>query len=155
MLKIPREIYEEMVAHAREAMPNEACGMVHAQGGVPFEVHRVKNIAGDEKSGHPFRYEMDPMQQFRLEAQRDETGETLFAISHSHVGSEARPSPNDEWQAFFPPGEFDRDPAYPNTFYILVSLASEPPEVRAWSMLKCTSPDEARPVVIEEPIEVV
>src|SRR5437763_3787458 len=143
MAKIPRAIIEEMIAHAREDAPNEACGMVHAKDGIPIAVHRVKNVAGDDGAGSPYRYLMDPMQQFALEEQRDTTGETLYAIYHSHVASEARPSPTDERQAFFPPGEFDREPAYPQTLYILVSLAEEPPPERAWRV-------GTGPVVTEE-----
>ena len=132
MVSIPRAIVDEMVAHAREAKPNEACGMVHARDGMPVAVHRVTNIAGDDRTGSPFRYEMDPMEQFHLEEQRDASGETLFAIYHSHVASPAYPSPTDVRMAFFPPGELDREPAYPETYYVLVSLAEEPPPVRAF-----------------------
>ena len=42
MPRIPRAIVDEMVAHAREDLPNEACGMVHARDGVPVAVHRVR-----------------------------------------------------------------------------------------------------------------
>jgi proteasome lid subunit RPN8/RPN11 len=156
MARIPRAIVDEMVAHAREDAPNEACGMVHAKDGVPIAVYRVKNVAGDDGNGSPFRYLMDPMRQFRLEQQRDETGEMLYAIYHSHVASPARPSQTDERQAFFPPGEFHAgDLAYPETYYILVSLASDPPDVKAWRVLRPATPSDERPVVIEEPIEVV
>jgi [CysO sulfur-carrier protein]-S-L-cysteine hydrolase len=155
MPRIPRAIIEEMIAHAREDLPNEACGMVHAQAGEPVAVHRVKNVAGDDGHGSPYRYLMDPMQQFRLEQQRDDTGESLFAIYHSHVASEARPSQTDERQAFFPPGEFHRDPAYPETYYILVSLAHEPPDVRAWMIRRPLDAQDTRPEVVEAPIEVI
>ncbi len=79
-----------MVAHAREELPNEACGMIHGVDGAPAVVHRVKNAAAS-----PYRYEMDPLQQLKLEQRRDETGETLFAIYHSHVDSEAWRSKSD------------------------------------------------------------
>ncbi len=147
MPRISRAIIDAMVAHAREDLPNEACGIVHARDGVPVEAYRVKNATAS-----PYRYLMDPMQQFRLEQQRDETGETLFAIYHSHVASEARPSQTDRRQAFFPPAQddhdFDREPAYPGTWYILVSLAEEPPPVRAFQVRRGGEVDE-------EPIEIV
>ena len=143
MPRIPRAIYDEMVAHAREDLPNEACGMVHARDGVPIEVHRVRNVAAS-----PYRYEMDPLRMMKLETQRDDTGETLFAIYHSHVASEARPSPTDVRMAFFPPGEMHREPMYPTTYYILVSLGSDPASVRAFFI-------RTGGVVDEEEIEVV
>ena len=143
MPRIPRAIVDEMVAHAREDLPNEACGMVHALDGVPTAVHRVTNGAAS-----PYRYEMNPLQMMRLENRRDESGETLFAIYHSHVASEARPSPTDVRMAFFPPGEIDREPMYPETYYIVVSLAEEPPVVRAFFVRQGGTVDE-------EPVEVI
>ena len=142
MPRIPRAIIDEMAAHAREDLPNEACGMVHANGSMPVTVHRVKNDAAS-----PYRYEMNPLQMMRLEGQRDREGEMLFAIYHSHVGSAAYPSPTDVRMAFFPPGEVDQEPAYPETMYILVSLASEPPDVRAFWIRRGGE-------IVEEPIEI-
>lgn len=143
MPRISRVIIDEMAAHAREDLPNEACGMVHAKGGVPVAVHRVKNDAAS-----PYRYEMNPLQMMRLEGKRDGEGETLFAIYHSHVASPAYPSPTDVRMAFFPPGEIEREPAYPETMYILVSLAAEPPDVRAFWIRQGGE-------IVEEPIEIV
>jgi len=143
MPHIARAIVDEMIAHAREDLPNEACGMVHAREGVPIAAHRVANVAAS-----PYRYEMNPLQMMGLESQRDATGETLFAIYHSHVASEARPSPTDVRMAFFPPGEIAREPMFPETYYIVVSLAGEPPSVRAFRI-------RAGGVVEEEPIELV
>ena len=95
----------------------------------------------------PYRYLMDPQQQLQLELQRDRSGETLFAIYHSHVASPAYPSPTDVRMAFFPPGELDREPAYPETYYVLVSLAEEPPPVRAFHI-------RVGGEIAEEPVEV-
>lgn len=131
--------------------------MVHANGGVPVALHRVTNIAGgrDEVTrqyfGSPYRYLMHPMEWLKLERQRDATGEQLFGIYHSHVASPAYPSPTDMRMAFFPPPDdqfgLDREPAYPETMYILVSLASEPPDVRAFWIRRGGE-------IVEEPIEI-
>lgn len=143
MPRIPRPLYDEMVQHARQDLPNEACGMIHARGGEPVAVHRVGNAAAS-----PYRYSMEPREQLQLEQLRDDHGETLFAIYHSHVASEAYPSPTDVRQAFFPPGEVEQEPSYPDTWYILVSLAQEPPPVRAFRI-------ERGGTIREELIEVV
>jgi proteasome lid subunit RPN8/RPN11 len=163
MPRIPRAVVEEMVAHAREDLPNEACGIVHARDGVPCAVHRLRNVAGAEaitdreelrrRTGwadlaSPFRYLMDPLALARLEQQRDESGEQLFAIYHSHVASEAYPSPTDVRTAFLPPGAFDMEPMYPRAYYILVSMAHDPPQVRAFHI-------RSGGVVEEEPVEVL
>ena len=143
MPRIPRAIIDEMVAHAREDLPNEACGMVHAQDGTPIQVHRIGNTAAS-----PYRYEMNPLQLMRLERQRDDEGETLFAIYHSHVASAARPSPTDVRMAFYPPDSTDKPPMYPETYYILVSLEHEEADVRAYHIRQGGLIEEA-------PIEVV
>ncbi len=143
MPRIPRAVVDEMVAHAREDLPNEACGMVHGRDGVPVEVHRVKNAAAS-----PYRYEMDPLQMMRLERAREDGGDSLFAIYHSHVASRAYPSRTDVRMAFFPPGEMDQEPMFPGTYYILVSLEHEEPDVRAYLITRGGD-------ITEEPIEVV
>jgi proteasome lid subunit RPN8/RPN11 len=158
MARIPRAILDEMIAHAREDPANEACGIVHARDGVPIAVHRLRNVGGEGRQPSPFRYLMDPLQFMRLEQQRDATGETLFAMYHSHIQSEARPSRTDERQAFFPPAtnpeDYDREPAYPGIYYILVSLTQEP-TIRAWRVSRRSDPTSDRPQVDEEAIEVV
>lgn len=142
MPRMSRGVVAEMVGHAREDLPNEACGMVHAKDG-ELVVHRVTNAAAS-----PYRYEMDPLQMMRLERRRDEEGESLFAIYHSHVASQAYPSPTDVRMAFFPPGEMDQEPMFPETYYILVSLEHEEPSVRAFRIRRGGA-------IEEEPIEVV
>lgn len=143
MPRISRALVDEMITHAREDLPNEACGMVHGKDGEPIAVHRVGNA-----SASPYRYEMNPLHMMRLERQRDEQGEDLFAIYHSHVASQAFPSPTDVRMAFFPPGELDQEPMFPGTYYILVSLEHEEPSVRAFHIRRGGT-------VEEEPIEVV
>jgi proteasome lid subunit RPN8/RPN11 len=117
---IARPLVDEMVAHSREDLPNEACGVVHAIDGVATSVHRVTNAAAS-----PYRYEMAPLEQLKLEQRRDSEGEALFAIYHSHVASEARPSQTDVNMAFWPPGDISGALMYPETIYVVVSLADE------------------------------
>lgn len=156
-MRIRRDLYNEMVAYAHADPGNEVCGLIHAKDGEAIAIHPIKNVAGEGRTPSPFRYLMDPLQQHKLEVQRDESGETLFAIYHSHIASEARPSRTDERQAFFPPAErpedYDREPAYPGTFYILISLTQQP-AVRAWRVEKRRDPNFGGPHVEEEPIEV-
>ena len=129
MLRIPKKIIDEMILHAIDDLPNEACGQVNGKNNKPLTFNRVKNVAAS-----PYRYSMDPLTMLKLEQAREKTGEDLFAIYHSHVASEAYPSPTDIRQAFFPPGQFDREPMFPECFYILVSLAQDRPEVRAFKI---------------------
>lgn len=143
MPRIPRPLVDEMIAHAREDLPNEACGQLNGLDGQAVSAHRVKNVEAS-----PYRYSMDPLAMLKLENARDESGESLFSIYHSHVASEAYPSPTDVRQAFFPPGAVERDPMYPDSYYILVSLKYDPPHVRAFHI-------RTGGEIEEEPIEVV
>lgn len=168
MARIPRAIYDFLVAHALSDTRNEVCGVVHGRDGIPVGVHPIDNVATPAEGNRParpspYRYEMNGLQQGRFERIRDMTGESLFAIYHSHVASRAYPSPTDIRQAFYPAAkdaqDYDRVPAYPDAYYILLSLppllgnsealpAGEEKPVRAFRI-------RIGGVVEEEPIEVV
>ncbi len=120
-VEIPAAIVEAIVAHARTEEPNEACGLIigdrpAAEGGRPLRWEPTRN-----KAASPFRYEIDPADLLRLTFATDDAGETFWAIVHSHVRTAARPSPTDIGLAF-----------YPDALYVLVSLAGDVPDVRAY-----------------------
>lgn len=107
-----------MVAHARDDLPNECCGMIGGRDGEASSVIRVENSAAS-----PLRYEMDPQEQYNaLKAIEDDGGE-LLGIYHSHTKSAAYPSQTDVNQAV----------AWPEQIYVIVSLADEDaPDVKAY-----------------------
>lgn len=156
MPAIPRDIVDQMVQHALDAprtadgLREEICGLIGATNGVPDTVYRIDNVADEEHGrGSPYRYKMHPMQMYRAMTAIEDAGGTLFAIYHSHVASAAYPSPTDVRMAFFPPGELEQEPSYPETFYILVSLEDETaPDVRAYYIRRGG-------VIEEEPIDIV
>ncbi len=117
-VKISQRLIDEMVAHAREDLPNECCGMVGGRGGEATRVVRVKNSAAS-----PLRYEMDPQEQYNALKAIEDGGEELLAIYHSHTKSAAYPSQTDVNQAV----------AWPEQVYLIVSLAEpEQPEVKGY-----------------------
>ena len=69
-MKISQQLIDEMVAHAREDLPNECCGMVGGSDGEATEVIRVANSAAS-----PLRYEMDPQEQFNALKEIEDGGE--------------------------------------------------------------------------------
>jgi proteasome lid subunit RPN8/RPN11 len=83
---IPAELREELVAHAREALPYEACGVLVLDG-----ERAVRYVRGRNAAESPYRYhlEIDPNVWF-LE---DEGLE--LAVFHSHPETEPRPSRTD------------------------------------------------------------
>ena len=117
-MRIAQSLIDEMVAHAREDLPNECCGMVGGRDGKATEVVRVENSAAS-----PLRYEMDPQGQYNALKSIEDKGDELLAIYHSHTKSAAYPSQTDVNQAV----------AWPDQIYLIVSLAdSERPEVKAY-----------------------
>ena len=83
---IPAALRSELAAHAREALPGEACGVVLLRDGRAERYERGRNAAD---SPYRFDLELDPEVWF-LE---DEGWE--LAVFHSHPGSEPRPSRTD------------------------------------------------------------
>lgn len=120
LVRISQQLVDEMVAHAREDVPNECCGMVGGRDGTAEKVVRVENAAGS-----PLRYEMDPQGQFDALKEIEADGGELLAIYHSHTRSAAYPSQTDVNQA----------QNWPEQIYVIVSLAnSDAPEVNAFTL---------------------
>lgn len=117
-MRISSELYDEMVAHAREEAPNECCGMIASRDGEAVRVYRARNAAAS-----PLKYELDPAEQLQIQTEIDDAALELGAIYHSHTRSEPYPSQTDINLAF-----------YPESLYVIVGLANEPPEVRAYSI---------------------
>jgi [CysO sulfur-carrier protein]-S-L-cysteine hydrolase len=115
-MKIPRPIYDELLAHAREDAPNECCGLIGGSDGVATTVYRARNAEAS-----PLRYNLDPQDQFRIMTEMDEKDEELAAIYHSHTASPAYPSQTDINLA-----------AYPETLYLIVSLAEGEKDLRGY-----------------------
>jgi proteasome lid subunit RPN8/RPN11 len=118
-VRISRALLDEIVAHARADAPNECCGMIAAQDGVAVAVHRARNAARS-----PLRYEMDGMEQYKIQTAIEDAGLDLGAIYHSHTRSAPEPSQTDINLAF-----------YPEALYVIVGVASEEPDIRAWRIV--------------------
>ena len=117
-MRISRALYDEMVQHARNDAPDECCGMIGSLDGVAVTIHPAENAAHS-----PLRYEIDGAEQYRIQMTIDDAGHDLGAIYHSHTRSAPIPSQTDINLAF-----------YPETLYVIVGLAGEEPEVRAYEI---------------------
>jgi len=105
------------VAHAREDAPREACGLLAGNKSGVSRVIRCANV-------HPTpttRYVIDPREQLKAFRSIDAAGEELVGIYHSHPVSQPYPSPTDRAEAH-----------YPDAIYVLVSLRTGEPEMRAF-----------------------
>lgn len=162
MARLPRAIHDEIVRQALEAprtsdgLREEICGLIAAgPSGEPVRVYPIANVAGEDGRGSPYRYLMDGLQVMKAQNEVDDSGGRVWAVYHSHVASPARLSPTDLRAAFFPPGEFDADLIFPGAIYIVISLASDPPDVRGYRVQKGYKPNRDPVDPVEEPIEVV
>jgi [CysO sulfur-carrier protein]-S-L-cysteine hydrolase len=117
-MRIDRELYDEMVAHARADAPNECCGMVASHDGEAVRVYPATNTAAS-----PLRYEIDGAEQYRIQLEIDDADLDLGAIYHSHTRSAPYPSQTDINLAF-----------YPDALYVIVGLADGEPDVRAFAI---------------------
>lgn len=117
-MRISQSLIDEMVAHAREDLPNECCGMV---GGVDGEASVVIPVVNSAAS--PLRFEMDPQGQYNALKAIEEGGREMLAIYHSHTKSAAYPSQTDVNQAV----------NWPDAIYLIVSLEDpESPVVKGY-----------------------
>lgn len=117
-MEISRELYDEIVDHARAEAPNECCGMVASRDGTAVMVYRATNAAAS-----PLRYEIDGAEQYRIQMQIYDAGLDLGAIYHSHTRTEPSPSQTDINLAF-----------YPDAVYLIVGLAGAEPEMRGFTI---------------------
>ncbi len=117
-MQIPKALIDEMVAHARDEVPNECCGMLGGTGDEASSAHRVESL-----DPSPFRFEMTGKPLFSALRAIEDSGEELVAIYHSHTKSAAQPSQTDVNMARL----------WPDPVWIIVSLEDPGnPDVRGY-----------------------
>ena len=107
MLQIPKNIHDDLIAHAREGFPLEVCGILGGTGGLVSTIYRMTNT--DASNEH---FMMDPREQFAVIKDLRAKGLTMLAIYHSHPETPARPSQEDIRLALTP-----------DVSYVIISLA--------------------------------
>jgi [CysO sulfur-carrier protein]-S-L-cysteine hydrolase len=134
VLTIPKDLYDQIVAHARADHPDEACGVLAGPAGSD-QPERCIPMTNAARS--PTFYEFDSTEQFRLWREMDEHDEEPVVIYHSHTATEAYPSRTDIGLAM-----------EPGAHYVLVSTRdSDKTEFRSYRILDGQ--------VTEEPVTVV
>lgn len=116
-LRLPDKLQRQIITVARSAPEEETCGLL---GGVDDELrsfYPVDNVDPDPARAFLMepRGQVDAMREMRMR------NETLRGIYHSHPDSGAEPSAMDRQRA-----------AYPDVYYLIVSLQSSPPDLKAW-----------------------
>ena len=119
VLRLPRPLADEMVAHCKAGRPNEACGILASSDGEVVKVFPMSNA-----SASPVRYSLEPREQFAAYTELDKNGWQLGGVFHSHTHTDAYPSPTDVRLAS------------EDVPYVIISFAEEPPSIRAFRVLK-------------------
>lgn len=133
MISIPKKIYQDMIDHAKNGYPNEACGIL--AGKKKDNADQFFPMNNLDKAS--ISYFMDPKEQLQVFKKMRASGIEMRGIFHSHVASVAYPSQKDVRLAY-----------YPDVSYLIVSLSDmEKPVLRSFRI--------AEEKVIEEELKIV
>jgi len=122
---VPAEVLNEVFAHAREAEPEECCGLITGRDGDPWRhVIRCRNDMTRHHRRDPQNYPRDGREGFymneqdylRAEDEAEQRGERITCVYHSHVGCGAYFSELDQ--------EFAEQPLFPfpDAAHLVVSV---------------------------------
>ncbi|RJQ87424.1 Mov34/MPN/PAD-1 family protein [Amycolatopsis panacis] len=134
MLRIRRELVDQIVAHARRDHPDEACGVIAGPVGSDRPERFVPML---NSARSPTFYQFDSGEQLELYREMDANDEAPVVIYHSHTATEAYPSRTDANIA----GE-------PEAHYVLVSTKDpDSHEFRSYRIVDAE--------ITEEPVEIL
>ena len=118
-LKIPADIFEQMVNQAEADAPIEACGILAGTESVVQKLYKMTNT--NQSNEH---FMMSPEEQFAVVKEIRSAGLEMLAIYHSHPESPARPSEEDIRLAFTP-----------NILHVIISVqVPDKPDVKAFKI---------------------
>ncbi|MGW4486530.1 Mov34/MPN/PAD-1 family protein [Amycolatopsis sp. NPDC004368] len=134
MLRIRRELVDEIVAHARRDHPDEACGVIAGPEGSDSPERFIPML---NAARSPTFYEFDSGDLLKLYREMAANDEVPVVIYHSHTATEAYPSRTDANIA-----------AEPEAHYVLVSTKDpDSHEFRSYRIVDAE--------ITEEPVEIV
>ena len=121
MLRLSRIAYAQMIGHAYDCLPEEACGlMAGTYGGESApRFYPCRNAAESSRI-----YTVDTKDHLRAERDAEDHGLDINGVMHSHTHTNAYPSPTDVAQAV--------DPAW---HYVIVSLKDDAPVLRSYRIV--------------------
>ncbi len=142
VLRIRRDTYDAIVAHAKRDHPDEACGVVAGPEGSDRPERFVPMV---NAASSPTFYEFDPTDLLRLYRDMDDRGEEPVVVYHSHTATEAYPSRTDVNLA-----------SEPGAHYVLVSTREHgnspgPVELRSYRIVDGAVTEEDVVVTGPEP----
>lgn len=131
-LNLDRGPWQEMLAHAYNGLPLEACGLLAGHLG-RREVTAFYPCRNAEASSRI--YTVHPQDHLRADRDAEDRGLVIVGVMHSHTHTEAYPSATDVAQA-----------PDPDWHYIIVSLRQAEPVLRSYRIADGNIAEE--PVVL-------
>jgi len=119
LVVIAASVADAMVAHLRACAPDEGCGLAALRGGEVVGFAPARNVHEAPRT----RYAVHPADLLRA-ADLEDAGDGIVIV-HSHPETPARPSVTDVTIA---------QRTWPDALYVIVSLASDPPDIAAWRL---------------------
>ena len=121
MLTLSNDVWLQMVGHAYDGLPDEACGLFAGDpaAGLVRVFYPCRNAAASSRV-----YTVDPKDHLAADRDAEARGLELLGVMHSHTHTEAYPSPTDVTQA--------PDPAW---HYVIVSLKREEAVLRSYRIV--------------------
>lgn len=119
-ITISRTMKDQMIRHAREKLPYEACGIIAGlTGEEAIKFYPAKNELQSET-----RYNIAPEDLYKIFMDLEEKGLDVWGIFHSHPATPAYPSDTDLKQSY-----------YPDAYYLILSFINpDRPELRAFKI---------------------
>ena len=125
---------EAIEAHGAEGYPDEICGLMLGTDRVVTEVRRARNIIVERSRD---RYEIDPLDQIRIQREADAAGLDIVGYYHSHPDRPAQAS------------RFDTERAWAGYVYVIVSIEKgKPVDANAFVTDQDGGPFHAEPLEI-------
>jgi [CysO sulfur-carrier protein]-S-L-cysteine hydrolase len=120
-LTLTEAAWRQMVGHAYDGLPDEACGLLGADPdtGRVGVFYPCRNAAASSRL-----YTVDPSDHLRADRDAEGRGLEIVGVMHSHTHTEAYPSPTDVAQA--------PDPSW---HYVIVSLKREAAVLRSYRIV--------------------
>lgn len=135
MIILTKNLYNEILEHSINSLPNEACGLLGGKvingNTMIYKVYKMTNI-----DSSPEHYSMDPKEQFIAIKDMRTNDLEMIGNFHSHPSTPSRPSDEDKKLAYDP-----------EAIYLILSLMDiQEPVLKGFRIIKNE--------VSEEPIEI-
>lgn len=123
-IHLPHRALMEMIGHAYDERPNEACGLLVGPvvgGPVVTRFAQCENVATSSSL-----YEIGPKDLLRIDEQAADDELEVVGVMHSHTQTEPYPSPTDVAQAAHLDSRWH---------FVIVSLSQEMPRTRSYRIV--------------------